>query len=289
VPTTPKSKSPGKLTDDLTLALSRAVFGGMKSFSSIALIATLLVAMSLFGNTITTDLQQPWAKVIFYSLFPLMMALFYFKIRRAVSHVSLVILQDENPLPAKALILFLSPPGLDAPLIASLIHDPDLRGRIQDIEVRNRLKASWRMPLEAIAHHRPRLEALVLIPSKDSGTSLDGTWRCMEDFQSLVRTLCDPQKPKISSLAELTANQRWKNGVDFENAQELVDSIGETYQALNQADLEDHEIMVDVTGGQKPSSIAGAAVSLERGGRRFQYVSPKGYKLRAYDITYRTQ
>jgi hypothetical protein len=289
VPTTPKQTSPVKLTDDLTLAVSRAVFGGMRSFSSISLIALLLVAMSLFGNTITGDFQQPWAKVIFYSLFPLMMVAFYFKIRRAVSHVSLVILQDENPLPAKALILFLSPPGLDAPIISSLINDSDVRGRILEVDVRNRLKGSWRMPIEAIAHHCPRLEALVLIPSKDSGSSTDGTWRCIDDFQALVRSFCDPRKLRIFTLAGLTANHRWNKGVDFENAQELVDSIGETYLALNDVQLEDHEIMVDVTGGQKPSSIAGAAVSLERGGRRFQYVSPKGYKLRAYDITYRTQ
>lgn len=129
----------------------------------------------------------------------------------------------------------------------------------------------------------------LLIPSKDSPASTDGTWRCVPDFQNLVRSLCDRQKPKIFTLVGLTANQRWDNGVDFENAQELVDSIGETYLALNEVHLGDDEIMVDVTGGQKPSSIAGAAVSLERGGRRFQYVSPKGYKLRAYDITYRTQ
>jgi hypothetical protein len=47
--------------------------------------------------------------------------------------------------------------------------------------------------------------------------------------------------------------------------------------------------MIDITGGQKPPSVAGSAVALEKEGRRIQYVSTRDFKIRSYDITYRTE
>jgi hypothetical protein len=74
-------------------------------------------------------------------------------------------------------------------------------------------------------------------------------------------------------------------GVDFEAAQDMVDALDTIYKSLN-ADYKDNEIMVDVTGGQKPPAVVGAAVALEDY-RLFQYVSTRDYKIRSYDITYR--
>jgi hypothetical protein len=60
---------------------------------------------------------------------------------------------------------------------------------------------------------------------------------------------------------------------------ELLDLI-EDSRGLRASD-----ILIDVTGGQKPTSIAGAAVALAEG-RCIQYVSTRDYRVRVYDVTY---
>jgi hypothetical protein len=282
------SESP-KLSDDIILAVSRAVFGGQRSWISVILIALLLVSMSLFSNAITGNVQGTAAKWVYYGLFPALMVVFVLAVRRAARHVNLIIVQDENPASTKALVLFLSPPGQDTERIAAMSRDAGVRGRIEDLSLREQFKSSWRMPLEAIAHHRSRLRWVVVIPSRDGDLRQDGTWRSLEDFRKLVTALAEKPNLQIRSLAELTSKELWAEGVDFEDAQMLVDSIDATYSALNAAGIEDSEIMVDVTGGQKPTSIAGAAVALEKRRRKFQYVSTRGFRIQAYDITYRSE
>ena len=44
-------------------------------------------------------------------------------------------------------------------------------------------------------------------------------------------------------------------------------------------------MIVDITGGQKVTTVAGAVISIIEG-RRFQYVSTHDYKVRTYDIAY---
>jgi hypothetical protein len=78
-----------------------------------------------------------------------------------------------------------------------------------------------------------------------------------------------------------------ESSVDFENAQALVDAVEQAFDWLHDQQINDYEIMVDITGGQKVPTVAGAAVALGEG-RRFQYVSTRDYKVCAYDITYRT-
>ncbi len=42
-------------------------------------------------------------------------------------------------------------------------------------------------------------------------------------------------------------------------------------------------MIIDVTGGQKPTSIAGALMTLYYD-REFQYVSTQNYKVKSYDV-----
>ena len=73
---------------------------------------------------------------------------------------------DDDPLPVKALILFLSSPG-DLPKYAQIngkLGRPELNAAFEPFG-----KAlSWRMPIAAIAHHVHRLERLIV--SCHSGT-----------------------------------------------------------------------------------------------------------------------
>ncbi len=49
------------------------------------------------------------------------------------------------------------------------------------------------------------------------------------------------------------------------------------------------EILIDVTGGQKPNAVAATAVALAEG-RRIQYVAKDpgtgAYRVKVYDVTY---
>jgi hypothetical protein len=75
--------------------------------------------------------------------------------------------------------------------------------------------------------------------------------------------------------------------VDYEDARAAKDAVDSGYAALLQGGLNARDILVDITAGQKPTTIAGAAVALAED-RRFQYVSTRDYRVVTYDITYPT-
>ncbi len=76
-----------------------------------------------------------------------------------------------------------------------------------------------------------------------------------------------------------------KGGIDFQDVKEIFNTIEEIYRELAQEDIKEKEIIVDVTGGQVPTSIGAAMATLSRG-RQFQYVSTKDKSIILYDIGY---
>ena len=93
----------------------------------------------------------------------------------------------------------------------------------------------------------------------------------------------NPAAPAAPTAGELTA---CREGVNFEDAQQLVDAIALVQELLRKLGIPTREILVDITGGQKPPTVAGAVASLGEG-RRFQYVSTvNDYKVVTYDPTY---
>lgn len=143
------------------------------------------------------------------------------------------------------------------------------------------------MPFEAIQLHARRLKQIAVIPSADTSNlegknKEDGTWRNFLDFAKLASTLCDDKDLIIFDASSEISN---KKGVDFEDAAELADLINLVYQCFYEQGYKDVDIMIDITGGQKVPTIAGASVALAEG-RRFQYVSTRDYRVRHYDVTY---
>lgn len=49
--------------------------------------------------------------------------------------------------------------------------------------------------------------------------------------------------------------------------------------------IKEDEILIDITGGQKVTTISGAIVALGAG-RCFQYISTTDYSIKTYDIDY---
>jgi hypothetical protein len=63
------------------------------------------------------------------------------------------------------------------------------------------------------------------------------------------------------TLAELTGERSYDQGVDYEQALGLTHALNNVFAALREAGVADGDILVDITGGQKVTSVAAAAVT----------------------------
>ncbi len=142
---------------------------------------------------------------------------------------------------------------------------------------------AWRMPIEAIAYHCPRLEWVIVISSKGKG----GSRVQFKLFKALCGQLFAGHKPRILDLAD--TDSTYTAGLDFDDVDQLSTATDGAFQHLQEKGLPASDILIDVTGGQKTNSIAGAAVALAEG-RHIQYVGynsqTKTYPVRVYDVTY---
>ena len=282
-------RRPPKLQKEYLFEVARSVLSSVKwktwQVGFIAL--SYLALLNLFSNSVY-DLsrgQFHCSQLLIVAVFSLVSIYILQRAEEAAARVNLNIVQIENPPPRRALILFLSPPGKEG---EEWLKEPkdEIFGEIREEEARKKVRGSWRMPIEAIAYHLDQLDRVVILPSSDAPGREDGTFRELDRFRETVRWLVGPAKsfPLVSSR-ELGLPE--DKGVDFENARDLVDALNRAFFWLYEQGLEDHEILVDITGGQKIPTVAGAAVALgER--RQFQYLSTRVYKVRAYDITYQS-
>jgi hypothetical protein len=210
------------------------------------------------------------------------------------------VVQDDRPARVKGLVLFLSPPGQDTDLIQQIFDGKTASG-INDKHFRERFVGAWRMPLEAIFYHLERLKEVVIIPSADltkaDGSQVPGTFLKVEMFIRLVSTLIQLSNPKgdlrLRGFAQCIADSNldekpcadFSRGVDFEKVAPLVEAVEFSYDILRSLGIPSYDVLVDITGGQKVPTVAGAAVALADG-RHFQYVSTHDYQVRTYDVTY---
>lgn|GEM_PF-1195880 len=199
--------------------------------------------------------------------------------------------------PVPCLVLFLSPPGRGAPDGKAVQHAlgafTAITGSLADRAVREAMdRHPWRMPAEAINHHLPFLERVVVIGSSDvlkpDGSEPDfGSHHHVTTFIADMRDRLPTFEAGIrfQTLAEVLGDGRYRDGVNFEDLEQTVDALHDLYKALRADGLGEAEILVDITGGQKVNSVAGAAVAILVRERRFQYVSTRDYKVRSYDVT----
>ncbi len=200
---------------------------------------------------------------------------------RANVTVPVIVVQTPDPPKVAGLITFLSPPGADRAQIETFAASTV--GEAEPPDPRASLKGSWRMPLEALAYHAERLKYLVVIPSADDPRDPQGkpgTWRDMELFKAVVARYSGG---RVAAECLPDCHQ----GVDYEDARAAKDGVDSAYASLLQRGLKTCDILVDITAGQKPTTIAGAAVALVED-RQFQYVSTRDYRVVTYNITYQS-
>ncbi len=168
-----------------------------------------------------------------------------------VSHkVSKTFLMDEkrayrNPVPAKRLVILSSDKGPSADMVEEWLTIEDRRQLFRAITsaVHKRQLAPWiELLFRAIEWHRPRLEELVLVVTRDGlardSVQLDHLTRLLEHYLSLRRG--------SESLAELCVKEV-PNSVGFEETRVVVESI--------KRGIEPEDIIFNLTPGTKSMSV----------------------------------
>lgn len=233
---------------------------------------------------------MPLHRFIGIALFPLLVFLLYRRARGARNDIQARIVVDTEPYPVHGLILYLSNlRSGQAKRIEEAIAEP-----IDLVEFRDRVgDLNWRMPVEAIAFHQSRLRHVVAVCSADEPSADDskpptqGSAAQFQLFERLMDRLMPDHRFMLKSAADVAGEetQRHPHGIDFEKADVVADVTNDAFRYLRQQGLPLSQILIDITGGQKPNAIAGTAIALAEG-RRIQYVSRHDYSVKVYDVTY---
>jgi len=180
---------------------------------------------------------------------------------------------------ARALILYLS----------ALYEEQfdELAGAIDSLDGLDAFRArhgglNWRMPIEAIAHHRAHLSRIVLVCSGDEPRR-PGSASQRLLFEQLVKR-CFPDCEFTIEVAE-DDHRGADRGIDFNDIDAVVRLTDTAFERLvEKARIAPADILIDITGGSKLCSVAGSVVALAEG-RRMQYVTGQ-YQVRVQDVSY---
>lgn len=145
----------------------------------------------------------------------------------------------------------------------------------------------WEMPLRAIGYHAGRLKEVLLVCSPESLKQLN-------QFVKLIRKYTIIESVEISIVVK--AGKDFKvvahgavdadcRGIYFEDFDEISIAIDTLISYLDKRRVSKSDIIIDITGGQKVPSAAGAAMTFNSD-IKVQYVSTHDYKVKSYDIVY---
>lgn len=188
------------------------------------------------------------------------------------------VVAERPPRPAKVLVLFLSafPPHQRDAILAAY---EGVQGALSDFEVRQQVEKAWRMPIEALASHQETLSQLVVVTSPGE----DGSHRLLSRFFGLLGRLWPGHGLMLRTVEEFVPE--FDKGIDFFDLERQVQVVDSIVRQLVEEGSNPEDIVIDVTGGTKLSTVAGQSVALAEG-RRFQYVFTDGYEVVAYEASY---
>ncbi len=184
--------------------------------------------------------------------------------------------QDGHPGKSRALVCFLSIPTRsgDWP-IESGIALTSSDNPLEPLAL-GQPYGQWRMPMEAIRHHVPALERVVVIPSADSGEGReDGSYRYVAEFADRVRSFME--------TGGVVVEHHPSEGVDYEDLEQLEGALTKSLESLRASGFKDSDILIDVSSGKGTCSAVGALRALDED-LRFEYVSTTDYRVRTYDV-----
>lgn len=203
--------------------------------------------------------------------------LFGVQLKKIVHAPGKIEVSNDPPEPVKVLGVFLSTFNLfnSAQSLGEIVKGKEKefleKALSEHIVKRETLDGTtWEMPLKALEFHKSRIETLYLFTSSGGkGTTADS-----DLFVRLVKVLY----PNIS-VSELVSG-----GLDFENIKEIFNAVEDLYTHAITSGYKEKDVLVDITGGKKPNSIA-ASIATLAAGRKFQYIS-EDKVVRSYDVGY---
>ncbi len=183
--------------------------------------------------------------------------------------------------PHASVILLVSTPNIVPPSAVPLFplrvtdkgQTVELQGRSleEDIQTLNAIRWNWQQLLRAIAPHRHKLRRLHLLGSPGSGGSFN--------HLPLCKNILAPYLPEAKIIAA-------EEPTDFEDFNALVRCMRRIIDQEKDAGMKEQDIVIDVTGGIKTASIAGASITFNSS-VTFQYVQTfPPNDVYAYDVMY---
>lgn len=244
-------------------------FLGKKNFSWLAIFyASLLFLISNWFPDGIADLLKGECREGSYKVIVSVSILLFigYKLQKALKYEGEIEVRCDSPSPNEVLAIFLSP-------LVRKFKSADVAEALQKDSLLEKLfeGSEWEMPMVAIRHHLPRLKFLYVFTSPgESGTSM-----LMPLFKKTIERL----------FPSLEVIELKMGGIDFEDVKEVFNAIKEFYKNVKQKGFTEEHTIVDITGGQKTNSIAGAIATLAKD-RKFQYVSTKDKRVLSYDVGY---
>jgi hypothetical protein len=160
-----------------------------------------------------------------------------------------------------------------------ILSGADLAGDVAGMRAKNP-KWNWAPILRAIAAHRTALERIYLIGSADIQGKA-GSWM---EF-ALCETIIKHYRPHVEVLFP-RKGEPGCDGIDFENFEQIHRYVARIVHSEERRGIKHRQITIDITGGQKPTSIAGAAATLNLQ-TVCQYVqTSRPYDVFSYDLHY---
>ena len=149
-------------------------------------------------------------------------------------------------------------------------------------------KLTWFMPMRAIEDQvitppvsdTVRVVVIASADEKKGERVIPGTRHEVADFERLVARMCGDLKVQIEVIGT--------EGVPFEDMEALSKAVNAAKESIRSRAPERADrrpIVIDITGGQKPCSAVGAALSFARH-ECIQYVSTTDGKVTMYDLGY---
>lgn len=185
--------------------------------------------------------------------------------------------------PHTVVILLVSPPNTLPATVSPLFplrltagqQSVDLQGvsLIEDIAALGTIRWNWQQLLRAIVPHSATIQRLHLIGSPEPTGSFQNLALCQRFLEHYL--------PGVDIL-------HVQEPVDFEDFNALVRCMREIIADEKRRGMHEHDIIIDVTGGIKTASIAGASITFNSQ-VTFQYVQTQPpNEVYAYDVVYQS-
>jgi len=172
--------------------------------------------------------------------------------------------REVNLQEVKAIVMFLSEEKKDIEEFLKYVKKST--SIVEFLDSLKDAKYSWEMPIRCIYHFNSSLEYVYVIGSNTSFYQIPRFRNAVEYLFPHVKVISYPKE------------------VNFSNLEKSFNVLKEAYEELKRKfDLKDKNIVVDVTGGTKLQSIAGALYSTVYD-RYFVYVDTNTKKVKVFDV-----